>query len=293
MENLVGKYLNYIENELNYSNHTVKNYQTDLSNFENYLKKENLTYQTVDYNNMRDFLNYLHHREYENKTINRHLSAIRSFFKYLQSQNIIRNNPLELITNNKEIMKIPNYLHYYEIEKLFAAVTNDNLGIRDRLILELLYSTGIRVSELVAIKLSDIDWYNNTIRIKGKGRRERIAIFGEKLKEALEQYLKVREKLVNKEIDSLLLNKNNRPLTDRGVRLIITKLTRKTDIQKIVSPHVIRHTYATHLLDAGADLKVVQELLGHKSIGSTGIYTHVSNEKLREVYRDKHPRAKK
>ncbi len=294
MEQYLKKYLLYLKNELNYSDHTIRNYHTDLIFFIEFLKKkEMIDINNIDYPFIRLYLNELYEKNYQPKTINRHLSAIRSFFKYLRTKKIIESNPLELITNQKIIKKIPNYLHYYEFEKLLVVPDQTPLGVRNRLILEILYSTGIRVAELVAIKINDIYLNEKTIKIFGKGSKERIVIFGEKLKEQLILYLKIRPQITKVDTDYLLINKNGKTLTDRGVRLIIDQIVKKTDLNKSISPHTLRHTFATHMLDAGADLKVVQELLGHESLGSTGIYTHVSNEKLRDEYRKTHPRAKK
>ncbi len=294
MEQYLTSFLKHLEIELNYSSHTIRNYKSDLLYFFKFLKIHTITdLNKIDYSIMRDYLNDLYNKNYQTKSINRHLSSIRSFFKYLMQHKIITINPLELITNNKISKKIPNYLHYYEYEKLLMVPNNTPLGLRDKAILELLYSTGIRVGELVQIKLTDIDLNEMTIKVLGKGRKERIVIFGNQLKELLESYLQVRSNINKSGTNLLLINKNGGQLTDRGVRLILTNIAKKTDINKIISPHVLRHTFATHMLDAGADLRVVQELLGHESIGSTGIYTHVSNEKLRDEYRKNHPRAKR
>ena len=293
MESIVVKFISYIDVELNYSVHTIRNYKKDLELFSVFLKENKINYSEIDYSHIRLYLNNLYEKKYESKTINRMLSSLRSFFKYLKKEKLIKTNPMELITNNKVSKKIPNYLHYYEFEKLLNVPDDSALGLRDKVILETLYSTGIRVSELVNIKADDIYLEDGLIKVMGKGRKERFVIFGNRLRETLKFYLQTRSNLITTESDTLLLNKNGKPLTDRGVRLIIEKIAKKTDIQKPISPHTLRHTFATHMLDAGADLKIVQELLGHESIGSTGIYTHVSNEKLRDEYRKNHPRAKK
>ena len=200
-----------------------------------------------------------------------------------------------LIKNPKLEKRVPKFLYYNELSSLFESIdTSTVLGIRDNLILEILYSTGVRVSELVSIKLSDINNFDKSITIFGKGKKSRIVLFGDTLESALNLYLnKSRNILIKTNTDILLLNKNGTPLTDRGVRLIISKIVEKASIKQNVSPHVLRHTFATHLLKEGADLKTVQELLGHATLSATEVYTHVTNEGLRKTYLDCHPRGRK
>lgn len=291
MKNYVDGFLEYIRNNRNYSEHTIRNYNKDLELFILFFKNEKIT--EITYKKIRTFINHMNDLNYSKKTISRHLSTLRSFFKYLQKQKIIKENPMTLISNPKLDKKIPNYLNYQEIEKIFNIAPNTPLDIRNLLILELLYSTGIRVSELVNIKINDIE--ENQIKVFGKGKKERIVLFGTPLKEKLNNYYKYSrsELLKEKQTEYLLINKNGTKLTDRGVRLIIEKLVKESSINKHVSPHTIRHTFATHMLDMGADLKIVQELLGHESLETTSIYTHITNEKLKDVYRKNHPRARK
>ncbi len=279
------KFLDYLKYEKNYSFNTISSYEKDLKIYNSYIKDVT----KASYSEVRNYLSFLHDREYTNKTIARNISCLKSFYKYLVRENIIKENPLKLISTPKVAKKLPNYMNYNELETLLNIPTNDILGIRNRLILEMLYSTGIRVSELVNIKIMDIDTYNNCIKILGKGNKERIVFFGKTCKELLNKYLSIR----TSDIDYLFLNKNYGKLSDRGVRLIVENIVKKSFIKSNISPHTFRHTFATHLLNEGADLKIVQELLGHSDISTTGIYTHVSNEHLRKVYRDAHPRAEK
>jgi integrase/recombinase XerC len=294
---LINDFIDYIKNEKNYSFHTVANYEKDLDTFIFFLKREEIKkVKDIDYKVIRLYLQELYNKRYSKKTISRHISSLRSFFKYLLKENKIKVNPTSLITNPKEDKKLPNFLYYPEVEQLLNIPDkNTSFGQRDFLILELLYSTGIRVSELVNIKINDINIYNETIKILGKGNKERYVLYGEVCKQALEIYLNDgRIKLLNKNnSDYLLLNKNGTSLTDRGIRLIIDKIIQKGAIKKHISPHVLRHTFATHMLNEGADLKTVQELLGHANLATTQVYTHVSNERLRSVYLNSHPRAKK
>lgn len=296
MIKIVDDFLIYLDKIKNYSDHTINNYRRDLYSFNDYLTKEELDYFQVDYNDIRYYLNELYKKNYHPSTVNRHISSLRSFFKYLLKENLIKSNPMILINNLKKDKKLPNYLNVHDLDKLFETVdSNDPLSQRNNLILELLYSTGIRVSELVNIKLTDINFHNQTVKILGKGDKERLSIFGKRCIEKLTEYLNDgRNKLLrSNESEYLFLNKNGSKLTDRGVRLIIDNLMKKTSLGRKISPHVLRHTFATHMLENGASLKIVQELLGHEDLSSTQVYTHVSNERLKKVYRDTHPRAKK
>ena len=297
MDKLKGKFIDYITNEKNYSKYTIKSYENDLDLFFEFLKENQiLNIKQIDYSVIRQYLFVLYEKKYAKKTISRNISALRSFFKYLLMTRIIDKNPMTLISNPKEDKKLPNFLHINEIENLLEIPDiNTPLGQRNKLILEILYSTGIRVSELVNIKINDINFYDTTIKVMGKGSKERYVVFGNILKKMLLEYINGSrlQLLKDKDSDYLLINKNGSKLSDRGVRMIIDNIVKKSSINKKISPHVIRHTFATHMLNGGADLKVVQELLGHSNLSTTQIYTHVSNEKIRKVYRDSHPRAKK
>lgn len=292
MKKEIDNFLNYISNK-EYSKETIKGYREDLLNF--LLFSKNRKIKDIQYPLIREYLTYLHNQKYTSRTISRHISALKSFFKYLMQEGIIQKNPMTLVTNPKLDKKLPNYVNYQDLETLLSIPDRqDKLGLRNALILELLYSTGVRVSELVGIKLQDIDFHNERILVIGKGNKERYVLFGDKCKELLKLYLKEsRPILLKKTTDILLLNKNGTPLTDRGVRLIIDNIVNESALKLNVTPHTLRHTFATHLLNEGADLRMVQELLGHSNIATTGIYTHVSNEHLRKVYIDAHPRARK
>ncbi len=296
MDNLKEKFIDYITNEKNYSKHTVSAYNKDLDQFLLFLKNKTSSVKEIDYSVIRDYLTELYNKNYTKKTISRNISTLRSFFKFLLMTKVINKNPMTLISNPKEDKKLPNFLHINELEDLLE-VPNSNtpLGHRNKLIIELLYSTGIRVSELVNIKIEDINFYDLTIKIMGKGSKERYVVFGNILKNILLEHINDKRLVLlkGKECDYLLINKNGGKLSDRGVRLVIDEVVKKSSISKKISPHVIRHTFATHMLNGGAELKVVQELLGHDNLSTTQIYTHVSNEKIREVYRSNHPRAKK
>ena len=297
MEKLIEKFIEYLEYEKGYSKKTIISYENDLELFNNYLKENKITnIKSIDYNTIRKYLGYLHDNKYEASSVSRKISALRSFFKYNIKEKNITNNPMTLISNPKKEKKLPKYLNYEEIEKLLNSIEMDKKeGIQERLIIELLYSTGIRVSELVNIKIKDIKIKENQINILGKGNKERIVLFGEKAKEIIKLYLNAYKEDFQGNISNqyLLINKKGKQLTTNKVELIVKDVLRKSALKLNISPHTLRHTFATHMLDSGADLKSVQELLGHENLKTTAIYTHISNERLKQVFLNSHPRAKK
>lgn len=295
MKKRVEEFIKYLELEKNYSIYTIENYNKDLDELVLFLDKEGISnFKDSDYLLIRNYLNELSKKNYSNKTISRKLSALRSFFKYLVKENYIEQNPMVLISNPKEIKKLPRYLNYGEMEKVLSIPdVNTVLGLRNACILELMYSTGIRVSELVSININDIDFYNNRIKILGKGNKERYVLFGDKCKALLKRYLDdSRVSLNKKKKNCLFLNKFGDVITTRSIENIVNHVVKEASLKFSISPHVLRHTFATHLLDNGADLNSVKELLGHENLNTTAIYTHVSNERLRNVYLNCHPRAK-
>lgn len=295
MEKYIISFIDYLKNEKNYSIMTINSYKTDLDIFINFCKKENMTnIKEIDYKFIRLYLSFLYEKKYSKKTISRRISALRSLFKYLLREKVIIKNPMILVSNPKLDKKLPKFLYYEQLETILNIPDkNTPLGLRDALILELLYSTGIRVSEIVNIKIKDIDFYDKKIKILGKGNKERIVLYGECLNELLNLYLEESRPVIlnKKQNDYLILNKFGNNITDRGIREIINNIQKKGNFDFNISPHVFRHTFATHMLDSGADLKSVQELLGHENLATTQIYTHVSNEHLRNVYLNTHPRA--
>lgn len=296
MERQIEQFLTYIREQKKYSTYTVIGYQNDLKLFLSFLKEQRVSnFLECNYELLRKYLLFLHNQNYQNKTICRHISTLRSFFKYLKAKHIIHDNPMLLVSNPKVEKKLPKFLYYQDLEKLLNSPDSTTpLGIRDRLLLELLYSTGVRVSELVSIKLNNVKKTEQKIYITGKGNKERIVLYGTVCREKLEQYLHVRPMfLKNGESDYLLLDKKGKPLTTQKVRYILNQTIEKHSLSFHVHPHMLRHTFATHLLNEGADLKTVQELLGHENLETTGIYTHVSNESLRKSYLEHHPRARK
>lgn len=280
-------FLNYIKNK-NYSNYTIDSYNKDLDNFYIYLNQNNTDIKKVNYKFLRGYLTVLYDKKYSKKTIARNISTLKSFFKYLKKQNIIESNPMNLIKTPKIDKKLPKFLNYDDLEKILSIPdTTTFLGKRNALILELLYSTGVRVSELVNIKLNDIDLSEEKILILGKGNKERYVLFGSKAKEKMLDYLK------EKTDDSpyLIVNRYGNKITDRGIRKILDSIILEASLSYKISPHTLRHTFATHMLDSGADIEIVKELLGHESLSTTQIYTHVTSESLKRVYSETHPRA--
>lgn len=296
MKKYVDDFLSYLKYQKSYSHHTIINYENDINEFLEFIKKENLHLTKVSYSDIRFYLMDLYDKKFSRNTVSRKLSSLRSLYKYLLKEGIVKENPFVLVSSPKKAIRLPKFLYYEELEKLFATPDiNTPLGQRNSLILEMLYATGMRVSELVSVKLKDIDYYNKVIRVIGKGNKERLVSFGAYCEDILEKYINDgRDKLLdNKETDILLINNRGTPLTDRGVRLIIDNLVKKSCINTHISPHTLRHTFATHMLNEGADLLTVQELLGHANLSTTQVYTHVTNERLREVYLHSHPRAHK
>lgn len=294
MKKNVLDFLEVLQFEKKYSSNTVLNYRDDLDDFVTFLEEHKYSsFKEVDYQVIRKYLNYLYEKKYTNKTISRHISSLRSFFKYLLKKKIINNNPMTLISNPKIEKKLPKFVPYHELEQILNVFdTNVSLDYRNSLILELLYSTGIRVGELVNIKIKDIEFNKKEIRIIGKGNKERIVLFGSRCSKLLEQYLNTFYKEYNsKNSDYLLLGVRGNKINDREVRKVVDEAVKRAGVKLNVSPHVLRHTFATHMLNEGADLKSVQQLLGHESLSTTTIYTHVSNERLRNVYLHTHPRA--
>ncbi|WP_424910680.1 tyrosine recombinase XerC [Thermovenabulum sp.] len=298
MEYLIDSFLSFLKGK-NRSENTLKAYAEDLLQFMEYLKEKKISdiesLNKIDYVLIRGFLANLREKGLEKRTVARKISAVRAFYKYLLKEEVIKSDPTLHIQGMKLPKKLPEFLYPNEINELLNLPDNSCLGIRDKAILELLYATGIRVGEMTNIKLKDLDLSNKILFVFGKGSKERIVFFGEKAKESLETYLKISRPILLKgrEEEHLFLNKNGTRLTDRSIRRIVEKYVKKLSFIKKVTPHTIRHTFATHLLENGADLRTVQELLGHTSLSTTQIYTHVTKERLKEVYEKAFPHKKR
>ena len=298
MEKNIVNFEKYLNIERNYSNYTIKNYLIDITEFITYCNNFNKNYLNIKYTDIKSYLTHLYEKKYKSTTISRKISALRTFYAFLYDKNIVDKNVFEYITLPKKEKRLPKYLSNDDIDEIFKIIDiSTPLGIRNRLILELLYGSGLRVSELCNIKLSDIDFSNKLIRIIGKGKKERIVYYGEPCKRIIDLYLNgTRDEILGKNKNEYLIignKKSNKSLSVRSVELILNNIIESTSLNKKASPHTLRHTFATHLLNDGCDILIVKELLGHSSLDTTGIYTHISNERLRKVYLNNHPRAKK
>ncbi len=294
---LKERYLKYIKDfrdflslEKNRSALTLKAYSADVFRFLEWLEEKSLDIDCLKPVHFRAFMSFLQRNGNSPRSVGRNISSIHTFFKYLKRQNFISSDSSSVISLPKLKKSLPKFVHHYEIDELLSIPdTNTFLGVRDRLIFELLYATGIRVSELVNLELSAFDMGEQLVRVFGKRSKERIVPFGEEALFWLKRYLDI----VPISVDSglLFLNHRHEPLTARGVRYIFDKYLKQLSINVKLTPHVLRHTFATHLLSNGADIRTVQELLGHADLSTTQIYTHISKEKLMREYRRTHPKG--
>ena len=296
MEKEINKFIEYLKYQRNYSDFTCNNYKKDLNEYNSFILSNKINYKNMDYNEAKEYVIYLNKKNDAKSTISRKLSSLRTFYKYLVLNNKVESNPFLLVSSPKKEKRIPKFINYNNMEEILNVPNiKTKEGQRERVILEVLYASGVRVSELVNIKLKDIDFSNKNILIFGKGSKERLVSFGDYALEYINLYLKEGRNLLLDGIksDYLIVGKKSEKLTTRRVEQIIDDIIKRTSIKLNITPHMFRHTFATHLLDNGCDLLVVQELLGHSSLSSTEIYTHVSNEHLREVYLKCHPRNKR
>lgn len=276
----VDNFLYFLKKELNYSDYTIKNYQLDLTDFFKYVDKSNIDFLSIENIHVRGYLKYLDTCNLKNSTISRRISALRTFYNYLLEKGFVKSNIFLNVKNPKLEKKLPNYLNYTEIEELLASIdTKTDEGLERRLLIEMFYSTGCRVGEMVNVKISDIDFSSKTIKVMGKGSKERIVYYGDYASKYLEDYLKNKDKK-----GYLFTNKRGEKLTIEEVEYIVRDIMKHISIKTHVTPHTLRHTFATHLLNNGADIRTVQELLGHANLSTTGIYTHVSSDRLKDVY---------
>lgn len=283
-------FIKYLKVEKKASEYTIKSYTDDLLELYDYTNDLLDITPTI----VEQYLEYLYSRGIKRNSISRKLSSLRSFYQYLLNEKLVMNNYFKEVSNPKKTASLPKYAKNDDLEKLFQCFDKKtSLGQRNALILEILYATGIRVSELVNIKLNDINTYDRTIKILGKGRKERIVIYGSYCEDSLNLYLSDgRTKLLKSKNDYLLLNKNGTKISTRYIRQVINDAVRKCEVDYKISPHTLRHTFATDMLNAGADLMTVKELLGHSSINTTSIYTHITSEQIKKVYNFAHPRSK-
>ena len=301
---LINKFVTYLEHERNFSAHTVRCYSTDLEHFAAFLAGPGAATEDrasgafsdrlrrVTPLDLRAYLAELRRADYSRATIARKIATLRSFYKYLARQGEVQGNPVKVIRTPRQEKRLPKFLAPAEVERLLGAPSgNDLLSLRDAAILEVLYSTGMRVSELVGLDLEDIDPIAEAARVRGKGRRERFAPLGSYAIRALNRYLEARAAAGLKDVKAVFVNRHGNRLDARSVRRKLAKYLRIAGLDAHASPHTLRHSFATHMLERGADLRAVQELLGHRSLSTTQIYTHVTASRLKEVYAAAHPRA--
>lgn len=305
IEKLIEQFMFYLRIEKNASQHTIKNYQRDINHFVDFVSSQGVSevmFVHVTPLLIRSYLAHLKSQQYAKATIMRRIAALRSFFRFLCRECILSENPFDAVRTPKLEKKLPVFLDANEISELVTLPDDSLLGLRDKAVLEMLYATGVRVSELTGITLPDIDFDGRTIIVSGKGAKQRIVLMGRTAAETLKKYLyNARPVLCAKpgeygrqtvKVHShLFVNSRGGLLTDRSIRRIVEKYVEEMALKKNVSPHTIRHTFATHLLDNGADLRSVQELLGHVNLSTTQLYTHVTTERLKANYKKSHPRA--
>ena len=286
--NVINDFISYISKK-NYSVNTYTSYINDLYYFYIFIKKD---LKKVTFEDVKDYLEHLNLKKEKPSSVRRKISSLKSFYKFLYKNGYMdkKDYPLTKVAYPKMEKKLPKFIYYNDLLEIINESTKDKDGVRDRLIIEMLYATGVRVSELINIKINDIDFNNRRIIVLGKGNKERIVYYGEYAEEVLKEYMKTHER---KNHNYLFVNSKGGQLTDRGVRYIIDNIMSKLSVKTHVTPHVLRHTFATDMLNNGCDIKVVQELLGHSSLKATEIYTHVTNEHLKKVYYECFPRRDK
>ncbi len=290
MHRYSDKFLRYLELERNASKHTVINYAGDLRGFAEFLSRQSRS--TVDHLAIRKYLAHLKARNYAKSTIGRKLTTLRSFFKFLHREGYIEANPVAGTRSPKQDHQLPLFLDETEVAALLQAPDDQTIaGLRDRAMLETLYSSGLRVSELVGLNVGHVDFIGGVVKVRGKGRRERLSPIGDYAIKAIRRYLDARGASLDADRTPIFANLRGTRITDRSVRRIVDKYIQHTSIRHHISPHTLRHSFATHLLNRGADLRAVQELLGHLNLSTTQIYTHVSTERLKQAYDKAHPRA--
>lgn len=291
----IQRFTDYLRLERQYSEETILNYQHDLKDFLSFLSETGDTdFLKVTYRDVRIYVSELYDKNYKRTTMQRKMSSLRTFYRYLLQNKQIDENPFEYVVMKKNEKRLPQFFYEKEMDALFQATEGDTpLLIRDRALLETLYASGMRVSECVGLQLSDIDFYGQFFLVHGKGNKERFAPFNHHTLNALRKYLdEARSQLMKeKQHSTVFVNSKGDPLTARGVRYILNQIIKRSSLNANIHPHELRHTFATHLLNHGADMRTVQELLGHVDLSSTQIYAHVTKESLQTTYRHFHPRA--
>lgn len=286
----IEEFLTYLRIDKKYSLNTINAYKNDLEKYYKYILTIKKNIDNITRKDIEGYLKYLNEEKLSMSTISHNISTIRSFYKFLAIDKNLKSNPIELIELPKLKKRIPKVLSEEDINKLLTIKCNNNFDIRNKAMLELMYSTGVRVSELINISIYDIDLTEDSVRIFGKGSKERIVPLGDMALDSLKDYLKIRKEMLKKENnDFLFLNNHGKKLTRQGFFKIIKNIAKEKDIKTEFSPHTLRHSFASHLLKYGADLRSIQELLGHSDLSTTQIYTHIENDTKKEIYHKSHP----
>jgi len=290
LERYIQKFMTYLEVEKNASSHTITNYRIDLKEFSGSIKDKPL--EDITHVDIRLFLARMKEKNFSKRTVARKMACLRSFFRFLCREGYIKSSPASGLKTPKLDRKLPLFLDVNEVTRLIESPdVSDVYGLRDRAILETFYSSGIRVSELVGLNKENIDFIGGVLKVYGKGKKERLAPIGDRALRAIRNYLEKLGAADIKEKKAVFINKSGRRMSDRAVRRVVEKYIHKTSLREGISPHSLRHSFATHLLDRGADLRSVQELLGHANLSTTQVYTHITTARLKEVYDKVHPRA--
>jgi len=295
MEEFLDRFALHLRAERNLSPFTVRNYSTDVLDFLAFLNREQVgSLEHVNHFHVRKYLGQLLEEKIVRASIARKMSALRAFFRYLNQEGLVRNDPVSKVSGPKREKRLPDFLTSEEMRSLLDAPDVSTLhGMRDRAMLELLYASGLRVSEIASLDVKSVNLGTRQIRVRGKGSKERMVLMGEPAARALEEYLKaVRPKLLGKQkTDAMFLNRYGKRIAERRVQYLMKKYAESAGLSDRIHPHMLRHTFATHMLEGGADLRVVQELLGHSNLSSTQVYTHVTRGQMRSRYLDAHPRS--
>jgi len=294
MRRPIEEFLAYLRHERNASSHTISSYGRDLGQLEAYLIEKKADWRSADNVVLRGFLGCLYEKKQKKSTIGRKLAAMRSFYDYCLKRRWIEKNPARVLARPRQDKNVPTFLSEDEMAEFLDLPSSDKpLDLRDKAALELLYASGIRVGELVAVDLEDVGFGERLVRVKGKGKKERLVPFGKKAEAGLRTYLRARPDILKNRLgqNALFLNYKGERLTSRSVERIVGKYIRRTAVKRKISPHSLRHSFASHLLSRGADLRVIQELLGHVSLATTQKYTHLDLKQLLDVYKKSHPRS--
>ncbi len=293
-ESLIQQFIEYLLIERGLSYNTIISYQRDLKDFVGFIEKspKNVSILEVDHQHIIKYLTYLSEKGLATSTMDRRMDALRTFYKFMVMERYIKSSPAEIVEYIRSWNKLPTVLSVSEVQSLLDKPDTSNpLGLRDKAILELMYASGLRVSEVVELTIDDINLDIGYIRCLGKGNKERVVPVGSKALEAIRNYLKSSRPLLNPKGEWLFVNYKGNRLTRDGIRRIIQDMAKKAGIKKQISPHTLRHCFATHLLERGADLRSLQEMLGHTSISTTQLYTHINSERLKEIHSKFHPRG--